>query len=113
MRISLSHSNCVRFECDKLHFIALKSHLTFIVGISIYQERCSILGGGPDIQTCPSHPAALLAALAIVPTTCAERLKIPNERPDISSTVEGDIIAGGDGGGGNGGVGGAVVIASR
>jgi hypothetical protein len=47
--------------------------------------------------------AALLAALAIVPT-CAERLKIPNERPDISSTVEGDIIARGDGN---------VVIASR
>ena len=56
--------------------------------------------------------AALLAALAIVPT-CAERLKIPNERTDISSTVEGDIIAGGDGGGGDGGVGGNIVIASR
>jgi hypothetical protein len=56
--------------------------------------------------------AALLATLVIVPT-CAERLKIPNERPDISSTVEGDIIAGGDGSGGNGGVGGNVVIASR
>jgi hypothetical protein len=56
--------------------------------------------------------AALLAALAIIPT-CAERLKILNERPDISSTVEGDIIAGGDKGGGNGGVGDNVVIASR
>jgi hypothetical protein len=56
--------------------------------------------------------ATLLAALAIIPT-CAEQLKIPNERPDISSTVEGDIIAGGGGGGGNGGVGGNVVIASR
>ena len=56
--------------------------------------------------------AALLAALAIVPA-CAEGLKIPNERPDISSTVEGNIIAGGDGGGGNGEVGGNVVIASR
>ncbi len=40
MRISLLHSNCVRFECDKLHFIALKAHFTFIVGISIYQKRC-------------------------------------------------------------------------
>jgi hypothetical protein len=56
--------------------------------------------------------AALLTALVIVPT-CAEHLKIPNERPDISSTVEGDIIAGGDGGGGDGKVGGNVVIASR
>jgi hypothetical protein len=56
--------------------------------------------------------AALLAAPAIVPT-CAEHLKIPNERPDISSTVEGDIFAGGVGGGGKGGVGGKVVIASR
>ncbi len=56
--------------------------------------------------------AALLATLVIVPT-CAKRLKIPNEHPDISSTVEGDIIAGGDGGGGNGRVGGNVVIASR
>ena len=56
--------------------------------------------------------AALLAALAIVPT-CAEHLKIPNERPNISSTVEGDIIARGDGGGGNGRVGGNIVIASR
>ena len=69
-------------------------------------------------HTCPSHPAemrfrsaALLAALAIVPA-CAERLKIPNERPDINSTLEGDIIAGRDGGGGDGGVGGDVVIAS-
>ena len=56
--------------------------------------------------------AALLAALAIVPA-CAERLKIPNERPDINSTLEGDIIAGGDGGGGDGRVGGNVTIASR
>ena len=39
------------FECDKLHFIALKAHFTFIVGISIYQKRCSILGGSPDIQS--------------------------------------------------------------
>ncbi len=137
---SLSHSNRVRFECDKLHFIALKAHFTFIVGISIYQKRCSILGGSPDIQsftitesqypklynhntisyhTRLSHPdemrfqtAALLAALAIVPT-CAERLKIPNERPDISPTVEGNIIAGGDGGGRDGGVGGNINIASR
>jgi hypothetical protein len=55
---------------------------------------------------------ALLAALAIVPT-CAERLKIPNERPDLNSTVEGDIIAGGNGGVSNGRVGGNVIIASR
>ena len=33
MRISLLHSNRVRFECNKLHFIALKAHFTFIVGI--------------------------------------------------------------------------------
>jgi hypothetical protein len=38
--------------------------------------------------------AALLAALAIV-SACAKRLKIPNERPDINSTLEGDIISGG------------------
>jgi hypothetical protein len=70
-------------------------------------------------HTRPSHPAemrfrsaALLATLAIVPT-CSEHLKIPNERSDISSTVEGDIIAGGDGGGSNGRVGGDVFIASR
>ena len=56
--------------------------------------------------------AALLATLVIVPT-CAKRLKIPNECPDISSTVEGNIIAGGDGGGGDGGVGGDVFIACR
>jgi hypothetical protein len=49
--LSLSHSNRVRFECNKLHFIALKAHFTFIVGISIYQKRCSILGGSPDIQS--------------------------------------------------------------
>ncbi len=30
------------------------------------------------------QPAALLVALALVPA-CAERLKIPDERPDISS----------------------------
>ncbi len=49
---SLSHLHCVRFECDKLHFIALKAHFTFIVGISIYQKRCTIiLGGSPDIQS--------------------------------------------------------------
>jgi hypothetical protein len=36
---SLSHSNRVRFECDKLHFITLKAHFTFIVGISIYLRR--------------------------------------------------------------------------
>jgi hypothetical protein len=56
--------------------------------------------------------AALLAALAIVPT-CAEHLKIPNERPDISSTVENNIIARGDGGGGNGGVSGDAVVEVR
>jgi hypothetical protein len=56
--------------------------------------------------------AALLAALAIVPA-CAERIKIPNERPGTNSTLEGNIISVGDGGGGNGGVGGDVVIASR
>ena len=41
--------------------------------------------------------------------------KIPNERPDISSTVEGGIIAGGDGdgGGSDGGVGSNDGIASR
>jgi hypothetical protein len=120
------------FECDKLHFITLKAHFTFIVGISIYQKRCSILGGDPDrypklynhnrisyYHTRPNHPAemqfrsaALLAALVIV-SACGKRLKIPNERPDTNSILEGDIISGGDGGGGNGGVGGNVVIASR
>ena len=56
--------------------------------------------------------AALLAALVIV-LACAERLKIPNERPDINSTLEGNIISGGGGGGGNDGVGGDIVIAFR
>ena len=55
---SLLHSYRVRYECDKLHFIALISQFIFFVGISIYQKRCSIIfGGGPDIQSFYSQQA--------------------------------------------------------
>ncbi len=50
---------------------------------------------------------ALFAALVLTPT-CTERLKIPNECPDISSTKHGSIVEG-EGGDNNGG----TVIVTR
>jgi hypothetical protein len=44
---SLSHANHVRYACDKLHFIALKAHFMFFVGIHICHWGGRNLGGIP------------------------------------------------------------------
>ena len=91
----------MRYACDKLHFIALKAHFIFFVGIHICHWGGRNLGGIPlwyDTLAITQTPhiiyfilmrfqaAALLAALALV-SACDGRLKIPNERPDRASTA--------------------------
>jgi hypothetical protein len=44
---SLSHANHVQYACDKLHFIALKGHFIFFVGIHICHWGGRNLGGIP------------------------------------------------------------------
>ena len=93
---SLSHTNHLRFACNKLHFIVCKLHLIFFIGIHICHWGGEFREEPPPGSAYFIHntgsrfiilmrfqPAALLAALALVPA-CAKCQKIPNEHPDIS-----------------------------